>query len=282
MQVLSGKEVVAAMNELVGAKSAALRARGVVPTLAVVRVGERAGDIFYERGAMKRCAATGIEVKSFVLPETATQEELMRVIAQVNADVSIHGCLMFRPLPAHMDEAAACRALDPAKDVDGITDGSLAGVFADAPIGFPPCTARACIEMLDHYQIDLAGKRVVVVGRSLVIGKPVAMMLLKKNATVTICHSKTRDLPSVCREADVIVAAIGRARMLDGSYFSAGQTVIDVGVNADKDGGMCGDVLYDDATRIVAAVTPVPGGVGTVTTSVLTAHTVEAAERLTR
>lgn len=278
-QVLSGKEIVGAMNERIHAQSDALRARGVVPTLAIVRVGERPDDVFYERGAMKRCAATGVEVRNFVLPADATQEALLAVLAEVNADRGIHGCLMFRPLPKHMDETLVCRALDPAKDVDGITEGSMAGVFTDTPLGFPPCTACACMEILNHYGIELAGKRAAVVGRSLVIGKPVAMMLLKKNATVTICHSKTRDLPHTCREADIVIAAIGRAKMIDRSFLAAGQIVIDVGINADEGGNLCGDVLYDDAVKTVGAITPVPGGVGTVTTSVLAAHTVEAAAR---
>ena len=241
-------------------------------------MGERPDDLSYERGACKRAEALGIAVRKFLLSEDASQAALMEAIAQVNADDSIHGCLLFRPLPKGIDEAAACNALSPAKDVDGITAGSLAGVFMDTGVGFPPCTAQACVEILDHYGIDVEGKDVAVVGRSLVIGKPAAMLLLAKNATVTLCHSRSAELPAVCRAADVVVYATGRPRAYSLEHFSTGQVVLDVGINVDEEGNLCGDVDFDSAEPVVAAITPVPRGVGSVTTAVLMRHVAQAAE----
>ena len=278
-QVLLGKEVNASLNERIKADAEALKAKGIQPALGIIRVGERGDDISYEKGAMKRCATLGVEVKQYLLPADVTQETLMATIDEVNQDDSIHGGLMFRPLPKHLDEEACCQALDPEKDVDGITDGSMAGVFTGQKKGFPPCTPQACMEILDHYQIDCKGKKAVVIGRSLVVGKPAAMMLIKKNATVTICHTKTVDMPAVCREADILIVAAGRAGVVDKEYFAPGQVVIDVGINVNDEGKLCGDVKYEDAEAIVGAITPVPGGVGTVTTSVLVGHVVEAAKR---
>ena len=277
--ILKGAEVTAAMNAELTERVNVLKKKGVTPCLAIVRVGERSDDISYEKGAEKRCAGIGIEVKKYTLPESTTQEELLDAIYDINKSNAIHGCLMFRPLPKHFDEEVVRNALCPEKDVDGITDGSLAGVYAGEDKGFPPCTAAACMEMLDHYGIDLKGKKATVIGRSLVIGKPAAMMMLKKNATVTICHTRTVDMPAVCREAEVLIVAAGRAKIVGKEYFSEGQTVIDVGINVDENGNLCGDVNFEEAESIVSAITPVPGGVGTVTTAVLAKHVVEAAER---
>lgn len=263
------------------ADTAELSGKGVTPTLGIVRVGERDDDIAYERGATKRCESVGVAVKQFVLPADATQKELLDLIGVINNDTSVHGVLLFRPLPKHMDEDAICNALSPEKDIDGITDGSMAGVFTDRRKGFAPCTAQACIAILDHFGVDLKGKKVTVIGRSLVIGKPVAMMLMKKNATVTICHTKTADMPAICRDAEILIVAAGRAKVVDKSYFSPGQIVIDVGINVDEAGNLCGDVDFAQAEPIVEAITPVPGGVGTVTTSILVSHVIEAARRRT-
>ena len=282
-RLLKGLPVAKALTEELKVQVEDLRNAGVVPTLAIVRVGERADDLSYERAAIKRCDAVGIEVKSFVLPADCTQTGLMTTIAEVNSDASIHGCLMFRPLPAHLDEPAACNALDPAKDIDCSTERSLFGVFANRPIGFPPCTAEACIQLLDYYGYDLTGVEATVVGRSLVIGKPVSMMLQARNATVTMCHTRTRDLAASCRRAEVLVVAAGHIGTVGADAVSAGQTVIDVGVNWDeKAGKLCGDVFFDEVEPVVDAITPVPGGVGSVTTAVLAKHVVEAAERTIR
>ena len=279
-ELLKGLPVAKAMTESLSQQVEDLKTAGVIPTLAIVRVGERDDDLSYERGATKRCDAVGIAVKKFVLPADCSQEDLMAVIAEVNADDSIHGCLMFRPLPKSLDEAAACAALDPAKDVDCITEGSLFGVFANRSVGFPPCTAEACIQLLDHYGYELTGANVTVVGRSLVIGKPVSMMLQARNATVTMCHTRTRDLAAECRKAEVLVVAAGRIGTVGADAVSAGQTVIDVGINWDEAAGkLCGDVAFDEVEPVVGAITPVPGGVGSVTTAVLAKHVVEAAQR---
>lgn len=277
--ILSGSAVAAALSESLIQRTNALKEKGVTPTLAIVRVGAREDDLSYERGAMKRCEKIGVAVKNFVLDAQATQEELLAVIDQVNKDDSIHGCLLFRPLPKHIDDETVRAALSPAKDMDGITDGSLAGVFAGTQQGFPPCTAQACMEILAHYGYELKGKRVTVVGRSLVIGKPVAMMLLQKHATVTICHTRTVDMPAECRKAEILVVAAGKAGVVDDSFVSPGQVVIDVGINVNDEGKLCGDVAYEKVEPVVEAITPVPGGVGSVTTSVLAGHVVEAAER---
>ena len=279
-EILKGKPVADAMNEELAPRIKACKAQGVVPTLAIVRVGERDDDLSYERGATKRCETLGLGLKKFVLDADCTQEELMAVIKEVNADPSIHGCLMFRPLPKHLDEAAACAALDPAKDADGITQGSLYGVFANQPVGFPPCTADACMQVLAHYGYELTGANVTVLGRSLVIGKPVSMMLKAANATVTMCHTRTKDLAAKCAAADILVVAVGRARTVGADAVAPGQVVIDVGINWDEEAQkLCGDVDFDAAEPVVAAITPVPGGVGSVTTAILAKHVVEAAER---
>ncbi|MCI5758941.1 MAG: bifunctional 5,10-methylene-tetrahydrofolate dehydrogenase/5,10-methylene-tetrahydrofolate cyclohydrolase [Eubacterium sp.] len=276
---LLGKEVNADLNQQIIDRVNALKEKGVVPTLGIIRVGEKDADLSYERGATKRCEKLGVEYKKFVFPENVSQEELMGAIDQVNKDSSIHGVLIFRPLPKTLDEKAVIAALDPEKDIDGITDGSMVGVYTGQKKGFPPCTAQAVMEILRHYQVDLKGKKAVVIGRSLVIGKPVAMMLLKQNATVTICHTKTKDMAAEAREADVLVVAAGHRDVVDDTFVRPGQIVIDVGINVNDEGKLCGDVSYDKVEPIVDAITPVPGGVGSVTTSVLVSHVVEAAER---
>ena len=278
-EILKGKEVVAAMKEKMIADVAELQAKGVNPTLAIVRVGERPDDISYEKGAMTRCKGIGVAVKNFVLPADCTQDDLLAVIKEVNEDKDIHGCLLFRPLPKTMDENFIRNQLDPAKDVDGITDLSMAGTYACTELGFPPCTPYACMEILEHFGIDLKGKRVCVVGRSLVVGKPAAIMAIQRNGTVTVCHTKTKDMASVAREADVIIAAAGKAGVVGEGFFKEGQVVIDVGINFDEEGNMKGDVDFAAAEPVVAAITPVPGGVGTVTTSVLVKHVIQAAQR---
>ena len=277
--LLRGAEVVSALNEKIKAEVIALQSGGVAPTLAILRIGEKPDDLAYERGAFKRAETVGVAIKQIILPETVSQEELLTVIARINTDASIHGCLMLRPLPKHIDDQRAREALLPEKDIDGITEGSLASVFTGTKRGFPPCTARACMEILAHYGIDPAGKRAVVIGRSLVIGKPVAMMLLQQNATVTICHTRTTDMPAETRRAEILVVAAGRAGVVGAEYISPGAVVLDVGINFDAAGKMTGDVDFAAVEPTAGAITPVPGGVGTVTTSVLMAHVTEAAKR---
>ena len=274
---LSGKEVTAAINARIRANVETCRAHGVEPTLCMVRVGDNPSDMSYERGAAKRCETLGVACKQVHLPEDVSQDELLSVIEDVNQDPAIHGLLLFRPLPKHLDQALIENALDPAKDVDCMTDLSMSGVFTGKQIGFPPCTPQACMEILDHYGYDCTGKKAVVIGRSLVVGKPAAMMLIKKNATVTICHTRTKDMPAVTRDADLIIVAAGRAGVIGADYVREGQTIIDVGINVNAEGKLCGDVDFAAVEPVVDAITPVPGGVGTVTTSVLVGHVVDAA-----
>ncbi|MCI8585843.1 MAG: bifunctional 5,10-methylene-tetrahydrofolate dehydrogenase/5,10-methylene-tetrahydrofolate cyclohydrolase [Lachnospiraceae bacterium] len=276
---LLGKEVTAALNERIKADVATLNAKGIKPTLGIIRVGERPDDLSYERGATKRCETLGVEYKKYLLPADVSQEELLKVVDEVNKDDNIHGVLMFRPLPKHIDQTLVENALAAEKDVDCQTDASLGGVFTGKKVGFPPCTPQACMEILDHYGIDCTGKKAVVIGRSLVVGKPAAQMLIKKNATVTTCHTRTIDMPSVAREAEILIVAAGRAGVVGAEYVSPGQIVIDVGINVNAEGKLCGDVDYAAVEPIVEAITPVPGGVGSVTTSVLVGHVVEAAMR---
>ena len=275
--LLKGAQAAAAMNERTAARAAALTARGIVPTLAVVRMGAREDDLSYERGVINRCAKVGVAVKPYLLEADASQAQLLAVVEEINQDPGIHGCLIFRPLPAQVDDKAVRAALAPEKDVDGITDASLAGVFTGSGVGYPPCTAQACVEILDFYGIPLEGRRVTVVGRSLVVGKPAAMLLDRKNATVTICNSRTRNLPELCRQADVLVVAMGKRGAIGGDCVAPGQVVVDVGIHTDENGKLCGDVRFAEAEPVAAAITPVPGGVGAMTTSVLAAHVVEAA-----
>ena len=277
-QILKGAPVAAAMNETMKADTAALKEKGIVPTLAVLRVGARADDLSYERGAMKRAAAVGIEVRNVVLPENVDGDTFFRTLEELNEDTSVHGILMFRPLPKHLDGEKARQMLVPSKDVDGCTDGSLAGVFTNTSLGFAPCTAQAAMEILHYYGIPVSGLRAAVIGRSLVIGRPVAMMLMHENATVTVCHTRTKDVPAVTREADLVIAASGQMESVGREYLREGQIVIDVGIgwNEEKQ-KLCGDVRFEEAEGLVSALTPVPGGVGSVTTAVLCRHVVDAA-----
>ena len=280
-ELLKGMPVAKAMTAASSERVEALKAKGIVPTLAIVRLGENPSDLSYERGALKRAEKTGVAVKQFVLPESTSQEELIATIGEINKNKGIHGVLMFRPLPKHIDEKEVCEALDPAKDMDGITSGSMAGVFMENGMGYPPCTASAVMEIFDHYGIELKGKKVTVFGRSLVIGKPVAMMVMGRHATITMCHSRTtqEDFVRAGREADIVIAALGRAKMVGADKLGRDQVIIDVGINVDEEGNLCGDVDFDAAEPLAKAITPVPKGVGSVTTAVLMKHVVEAAEK---
>ncbi len=282
-ELLKGAPVARALTEELAARCTALRERGVVPTLAIVRVGEREDDLSYERGALKRCEKVGIEARRVLLPADVSQDELLAAIEGINADPAVHSCLMFRPLPTGLDEDAVAAALDPAKDVDSMTPASLLTTLSGRGEGFAPCTAEAVLALLDHYGVELDGAKVAVVGRSLVIGRPVAAMLTARNATVTTCHTHTRDLAAECRAADIVVAAVGRARTIGADAVRDGQTIIDVGINWDEAAGkLVGDVDFDAAEPIVGAITPVPGGVGAVTTAILAKHVIEAAERASK
>ena len=286
---LLGKEVNEALVAALQGRTAALKEKGVTPTLGIIRLGENPSDLSYEKGATKRAEEVGVAVKNYILPETATKEEVLKVIDEVNADATVHGVLMFRPLPKHLkaDQDEICNRLAPCKDVDSMTHMSNAGVFEGQDLGYAPCTPAACMEILDHYGIDCKGKNAVVIGRSLVVGKPAAMMLMGKNATVTVCHTKTVDTAAICRGADIIISAAGVLNSLTKDFVREGQIVIDVSMNWNPEkitskgkGGMSGDCVFDEVEPIVGAITPVPGGVGAVTTTVLMKHVVEAAEKI--
>ena len=279
-EIWKGKPVADAMTARMQAETAELIARGVTPTLCIFRVGERPDDLAYERGAMKRCETVGIRVRQVILPRDVTQADFDEAFLAVNRDPEIHGILLFRPLSAQLDGERARKLLDPAKDVDGCTDGSLAGVFTNTKLGFAPCTAQAAMEILHHYGVNPKGKKAAVIGRSLVIGRPVAMMLMHENATVVNCHTRTLDVPSITRQADILIAAAGVLRSVTPEFTNPDQVVIDVGINWDEaKGGISGDVDFDRVEPLVRAITPVPGGVGSVTSCVLADHVIQAAKR---
>ena len=286
---LLGKEVNEALVAALQARTAALAEKGVKATLGIIRLGENPSDLSYEKGATKRAEEVGVAVKNYILPEDASKEDVLKVIDEVNADDSVHGVLMFRPLPKHLkaDQDEICNRLAPCKDVDSMTHMSNAGVFEGQDLGYAPCTPAACMEILDHYGIDCKGKNAVVIGRSLVVGKPAAMMLMGKNATVTVCHTRTVNTAEICKGADIIVTAAGVLNSLTKDFVREGQIVIDVSMNWNPEkitskgkGGMSGDCVFDEVEPIVEAITPVPGGVGAVTTTVLMKHVVEAAEKI--
>jgi len=279
-KIIKGRETADELDRQTSGKVEQLKKEGVVPVLAVVRAGERPDDIAYEKSILKKADRLGIEVKRSVLPGKTDTAEASEVIKVLSDDPLIHGIMVFRPLPSDIDDEAVRRALTPEKDIDGITDGSMAGIYGSGSTGmqgFFPCTAEACMEILRHENIQISGRKAVVLGRSLVIGKPAAMLLLAEDATVTVCHSRTKDTEKICREADILITAAGKAKTAGKGYFRAGQTVIDVGINPDAEGNICGDADMDAAVDTVDAITPVPGGVGTVTASVLMKHVADAA-----
>jgi len=278
---LGGKVVADAMKEELSKKVAVLKGKGINPKLGIVRVGARSDDLFYEGGAKKSCEAVGMAYEVFEYPEDVDQASFEKAITDVGANKEINGILMFAPLPKHLDERKIRSLIPVEKDVDCMNLGSAAKVFADELDGFPPCTPTACMDIIHYYNIPVKGKKCVVLGRSLVVGKPVAMLLLREHGTVTICHSRTENLADVCADADILIAAVGRAKMVKANFVRAGQTVIDVGINEDPDnpGKYCGDVDYAEVEPIVNKITPVPGGVGSVTTAVLCKQTIQACEQ---
>ncbi len=279
-EILKGKPVADATKEELAKKVEALKAKNISPKLGIIRVGARPDDLFYEGGAKKTCAAVGMDCEVFEFPVDIAQDELEKAVTEIGEKKDVHGILMFFPLPDNLDGKKIRELIPVEKDVDCLTTAGAAKIFTDDPTGFPPCTPTACMDMLHFYNIPLKGKKCTVVGRSMVVGKPLAMLLLKENATVTICHSRTEDLPSVCQDADILIAAVGRAKMIKSNYVSEGQIVIDVGINADPDnpGKYCGDVDFQEAEPVVAKISPVPAGVGSVTTSVLCKQTLMACE----
>lgn len=257
-----------------------LNANGITPTLAIFKVGNKDNDSAYEKGIDKKSALLGIKVIKFNFDEDVNEDDFYSKLDEANNNPNIHGILVFRPLPKRFDDNYLRNYINVDKDIDGSGDLSLAGVFTNKELGFAPCTAKAVMEILDFYNIPLVGKNVVVLGRSLVIGKPVSMLLLNKNATVTICHSKTEDIEKIASKADILVCAIGKMESIDFKYTNTNQTIIDVGISYNEvKQKLCGDVLFEDVEDKVANITPVPRGVGSVTTSVLLNNVVEACKR---
>ena len=278
--LMKGIDVANAMKEELTKETELLKRGGVMPCLAIIRAGSREEDLSYERGAKKRMEAVGIKCQVRELPWDITQREFEEAFREVNDNPSVHGILMFRPLPKHLDEEPVRKMIHPAKDMDCMSDVNIAKVFAGDETGYAPCTAEAVMKMLKFYGIDLKGKNTTVVGRSMVVGKPLSMMLLKENATVTICHTRTVDLPKICRSADILIAAAVKAKMITADMVGEGAVVADVGINVDEEGNLCGDVDFERAKKKASYISPVPRGVGSITTSVLAEHVIRAAKNL--
>ena len=279
-EIIKGKPVGDALSEVLKGECEALVKDGIQPKLAILRVGAKPNDLSYEKGALKKCDTIGIKAEVTELPEGTTQEQYIEALEKLNKDSSVHGILTFRPLPKGIDEEVIKNVIAPEKDVDCFSPMNTAKLMEGDKTGFPPCTPTAVVEILKHYNVPLKGANVVVLGRSMVVGKPVSMLLLGENATVTICHSKTQNLAKVCADADVLVAGVGRARMVTADYVKEGAVVIDVGINAKPEGGgICGDVDTDDVVGKASMVTPVPAGVGSVTTSILAKHVIKACKQ---
>ena len=274
-KILSGKEVAAAIAAQTRRKADAMKDSGHPPLLRILRVGEKKSDLSYERGVRKRAEACGVDLSVDVLPEDVSDADIKEAIGKANLDDAVHGILLFLPLPRHLNEKEIINCIAPEKDLDGATDISMLGVYKGTNEGFAPCTPEAVVRILDYYGIDLSGKDVVIVGRSLVVGKPLAQMLMARNATVTTCHTKTKDLPEKTKRADILISAAGHIGTIKAEHVREGQIVIDVGINFDESGKMTGDVDFEDVSNIVSAITPVPGGVGSVTNAVLLAHICE-------
>ena len=274
--LIKGKPVADKIKEELKAEVSGLKAKGITPKLAIIRVGDDPSDMAYERGAIKTMVSVNIETDVRVMSRDVSQDEFINELKRINDDKTIHGILVFRPLPKQLDENVIKHVIAPEKDVDCFSPINVAKVFEGDETGFPPCTPSAVMEILKHYDIPLKGKSAVVIGRSMIVGKPASMLLLKEHATVTICHSRTEDLPKVASGADILVVGIGKAKMINSSYVKEGAVVIDVGINVDEDGNLCGDVDTDDCVNKASMITPVPGGVGSVTTSVLAKHVVKA------
>ena len=279
-EVLKGKPVADAIKAELINRVEKLKTRGITPKLGIIRVGARPDDLFYEGGAKKTCQGVGMDSEVFEFPENIDQASFEKAVKEIGAKKDVNGILMFSPLPKTLDERKIRSLIPVEKDVDCLTIGGAAKVFTDDSTGFPPCTPTACMEMLHFYNIPIKGRKCVVLGRSLVVGKPMAMLLLREHGTVTICHSRTQNLPDVCKDAEILVAAVGRAKMVKADFVKPGQIVIDVGINADPDnpGKYCGDVDFAQAEPIVEKISPVPARVGSVTTSVLCKHTLLACE----
>lgn len=279
-KLLKGKIVADTITERAIEDVKYIKSNGIKPLLAMLKVGHKFDDEAYERAAKKRCSKCDIETRVVELDENCTQEEYIEALESLNKDSSVHGILCFRPLPKHIDEEIIEKIIDPQKDVDCFSPMNMAKVMFGDDAAYPPCTAMGVVEILKYYNIDLRGKKIAVLGRSLVVGKPLSILLINRDATVTVCHSKTKNIEEITKNSDIIVSCMGRAKMIDKKFINNKSIVIDVGINFDDEGNMCGDVDMDSVIDTVAQITPVPGGVGSVTTSVLISHLVKACKNI--
>lgn len=275
---IEGKLLAAQMKERVAAGVKELKEKGIEPCLAVIMVGENPASQVYVKGKVKDCAECGIKSLEIHLPAETTQNELLQKLAELAGDAGVHGLLVQLPLPAHIDEKTVIEAIPPQKDVDGFTTVNVGRMMIGEEC-FLPCTPAGCMEMIRSTGVSISGKNAVVIGRSNIVGKPAAMLLLRENATVTICHSRTENLKQVCANADILVAAVGRAGFVTGDMVKPGAVVIDVGINRNAQGKLCGDVDYDAAAEKAGYITPVPGGVGLMTRAMLMQNTLQAAQK---
>lgn len=276
MKVLAGRPVADAITQACREKIAALSRGGVLPKLAMIRIGARGEDIAYERGMIRRFSSAGAAADVHELSEANSRQALERLITKLNGDPMVHGILVLRPLPESIDEQRIAQLIRPDKDIDCMSDTNAAALFKGLCSGYPPCTPAAVMELLRYYRIDPAGRKATIVGRSMVVGKPLAVMLTALDATVTLCHTGTRNLPAECRNADILISCAGKPHLIGADATRPGQVIIDVGINMDE-GRICGDVDYASVKDIVEAISPVPGGVGSITTSILLEHTVRSA-----
>ena len=275
---IEGKLLAAQVKERVAAGVKELKEKGIEPCLAVIMVGENPASQVYVKGKVKDCAECGIKSLEIHLPAETTQNELLQKLAELADDADVHGLLVQLPLPAHIDEKTVIEAIPPQKDVDGFTAVNVGRMMIGEEC-FLPCTPAGCMEMIRSTGVSISGKNAVVIGRSNIVGKPAAMLLLRENATVTICHSRTENLKQVCANADILVAAVGRAGFVTGDMVKPGAVVIDVGINRNAQGKLCGDVDYDAAAEKAGYITPVPGGVGLMTRAMLMQNTLQAAQK---
>lgn len=275
-EIIKGKPVADSITEKLVQETESLKEKGITPTLAILRVGARGEDLAYEKGALGRCKKAGIEVKVVELEADVTQEKFIENLEQLNEDKTVNGILIFRPLPSQLDESKIKYIISPDKDVDGMSPVNVGKMTEGDPTGFPPCTPTAVVEILKYYDVDIKGKNATIIGSSMVVGKPAALLLMNEKATVTVCNSSTRDTAAMAASADIIVAAAGRAKLVKENWISDGAVIIDVGINVDQDGNMCGDVDFENVSQKASMITPVPGGVGAVTTSILAKHVIKA------
>ncbi|QSZ27260.1 bifunctional 5,10-methylene-tetrahydrofolate dehydrogenase/5,10-methylene-tetrahydrofolate cyclohydrolase [Aceticella autotrophica] len=275
-EIIKGKPVADAISEVLTAEVNDLKGKGITPKLAIVRVGAKGSDIAYEKGALKRCSSIGIETEVKEYPEDIAQDAFIEELKKINQDKTVNGILIFRPFPKQLDEEVIKYVIAAEKDVDCFSPINVAKLMEGDKTGFAPCTPTAVIEILKHYNVNMKGANAAVIGRSMVVGKPVSMLLLNENATVTICHSRTKNMPEVTSKADILVVGVGKAKMVTADYVKEGAVVIDVGINVDEQGNLCGDVDTEACVGKASMITPVPAGVGSVTTSILAKHVVAA------